>query len=318
MRVVKRLIIALMALTVGGLAVAVQPSEAAVRIRFTPAGDLIVLGHNDDETLTIRGTTGDTFEVTIQTFTSVTYEQFTGPIRNVTVNTRGGGDIIKIEDLGQPIRNLTLRLGSGFDQVELRKLDVQGQLRFTQTGPNGSETYLDRLRVDGRTTISLGGGHSFFNSDDNVFADNYRLFTAANARLDFGAELDTYRGTVDVRSGNNRDLIFFSTQTAFEGRSVRINARGGRDDVVLRSDTSVFGSLSVRLGPGDDKARFSEYHSFGPVGVFGDAGDDLVETTFSDFRDRTTFNGGAGDDTYTQVNSTFVIGPDLIGFETVN
>lgn len=318
MQVVKRFIVVLVVVVLSGLTVAVQPSEAMASIRFSAAGDLTVLGQNARERIIIRGISADSFYVTVATTTSSTTEQFTGDIRNVTVNSRGGEDTVDIQELEQPIRNLTLRMGSGLDAVELRRIDIDGQLRITQTGTDGSEMVVDQLRVKGRTTVSLGGGHNIFDSDNNVFEDNYRLFTAASGRLDFSAAFDGYRANVDIRSGNQRDLIFFSAQNGLSGRSVRINARGGHDDVVIRNDSHVDSALSVRLGSGDDKARFSFAHIGGSVSLHGDAGDDLVEVSDTGFRQRTTFNGGAGTDTYTEVDSTFVVGPDLIGFETVS
>ncbi|MEM9655538.1 MAG: hypothetical protein AAGA65_25860 [Actinomycetota bacterium] len=318
MSLLRKAAAAVLVLLLGATTLVVTPADASPRIRFTSAGDLTVLGTNGGDNVVIGPVSPGVWEVVVTSDTGVTVQQqFTRPPRNITVNTRGNDDRVVIDDLDDNIRNLTVNLGAGFDQTELARLRLDGNLKVIATGAGGNELKVENVVIDRRTTISLGSGHHIVDVDSVFFRDNFRLTTAATGRLDYTSVFSAYRGRLDMRTGNGPDLLVWNTQNFFGGDAARINTRGGNDDVQFKFDHFSDADISVRLGSGDDEASLIFAHLDGRFDVFGEAGNDRVDTEDSNYAELARFNGGSGtNDLYREVDSTFAVGPDIIGFES--
>lgn len=245
-----------------------------VAVELNSAGDIVVTGDNESNSISIQCICGNANSPHLRVFSSdsttsinniLPEEGYSGNVpidvsslRDLKIKMRGGTDRFSISD-ASGMRNVSVSMGSGNDRFDLTRGDLSGNVK---------------VRLGSGET---GVGHeSLINFDQGVFF--------------LGSSID---GNVIVRGSRTHDVVSNSAEV---GGRISVVLGSGDDGVSFSGNselpsTAIAGKVSIKLGSGDDYLSLRSFRFEEQFRADGATGNDALYNTSSVFQVPATFNG---------------------------
>ena len=194
----------------GNLKITGDGGDNNVSIVQTAPGNFTITG-GDGEIFRLKGRAASEDPVNV-----------TGVIKNITINLKGGADVVEIEGLGADValcQKLTINTGAGDDDVKLFTAKITGNLSinmgnatvmryrdygYTYTIRGTDGVTIDSVNVVGKATLKTGTGDDFVMvSDFNAKAVNVAMGAGDDSVSLDGPVKVTAKSTVKGGAGLN-------------------------------------------------------------------------------------------------------------------
>ncbi|MGH1493011.1 MAG: gamma-glutamyltransferase family protein [Acidimicrobiales bacterium] len=279
-------------------------------------GDLIIEGTNGDDSAIYLVAGASAGDVSVRIGGSeAANEVFAGPVRNVTVQMKGGADSLNVHAVTLP-GNLVVNGGGDGDHVRVTAATVAG-LTNLQMGSTTDGAF-DLVNLKGSefgAAVTIGGTSGF----NGVVVDGIAVAGNLNIATDGGASLVSIDNStlLGFRFSGGRDGDSISVHNSDLGSDPTILTRGGNDTIAVNS-SSYTGTATIDSDSGDD---FIDYSPTGSESVTLNlrtgSGDDIVEALIgseASWGFGSIANGGPGTDSFEGQAD----GATVAGFETVD
>ncbi len=298
-------------------------ADAATTVTVSSAGDLVITGDNGDQTISIvNGTDSGYYAIQIRQGNALEVEEYevTGATRNVTINAKGGDDVVVLKHPNTLSfhGNLTVNLGSGDNGFHTESaVVVPGSFRIID-GAGESYMEIQDMRVDGATSYSLGAERNLLYSSGNRFNGTFIATSSSSGRIELSSSDDFYGKRFTFRGGNNRDVLKTNNGTEFAGSTAgTIDMGGGNDELRTRNNTQFLAPMTIKMGAGIDKAHMSITPIHGNFVFRGDGGNDTLSLFGVSATKSVTIDGGSGVDSIDGEAWSSVQTPSFINWENM-
>ncbi len=291
----------------------VQPTAAATRVVLTGAGDIVITGDNGPQVVIVK-VVNQTILITVETGQDSVEYAYSGPVRDVKINLRGGNDGFHVYDVSTRLasRDLIVNLGSGHNHSELHDISLNRNFRFTDGSGSGT-LEMSQVSVEGKTWINMGGGSNLLRQSTGTHFKDVVVSTAGSGSLDLDTTDLNFVAAYRLTTGNKVDELSYRN-TILQGK-VTINTRGGNDLINLRSNTDLGNGADIRMGSGADRATLFNTTVSGSFRFRGESGNDVLSISAGRYNNAVALEGGGGRDQLTGEATVFVVPPKVIGFE---
>ncbi len=224
-------------------------------------GTLTLTGDGAGNEITVTNTGNGAYQISAAGNTTINGQAGNIVVSNVNdlvVNLKGGDDEITYEGGGNEVRNVTIKTGDGDDIVVLNNLVTDGGKLSVETAAGDDNVELNGGTVDGKTTITTGKGEDSIAVDTVQFDGNLSIDTAANIDLVTigGSEVD---GVLSVKTGAAADQLVIIA-TTISGKT-QVETADGDDQVHLAGGNTFAGVVSLTTGNGNDTVTIDDEFS---------------------------------------------------------
>jgi hypothetical protein len=230
--------------------------------------------------------------------------------------TENDSDLVFFDTETYVLRDVDVRMGGGADLLLVTDdtqtgmvfsgLTTGGSLRIDM-GAGDDRAYIRGMTTGGNFSLFTGAGADLVTMDNRVLTQpDYTYF-----RPSVGGDLvvQTYESLAET----DRDVVNVFDGSIHGSLSVRM---GGGDDLFTLTYADFIGNdLTVDMGDGNDEAEVSAFVMDHLMILMGE-GDDVLRLG-KVFAYRLIANGGDGNDTLSKTPQTFATYFDLLGWETV-
>lgn len=300
--------------TLGGLVVAAPAADAALAsVVVTSRGDLRITGTSVGEIIGIsESDVSGRYLVTVSGPNGASEGFYNGVTRDITINSRGGGDAVRIFGDTTVPRHLSINFGNGIGKFESGTGTAGGNIRIVG-GNHVMSVDLLFSEVEGTVQVRNGRGTLSSSIDGTHFYRSANLST--NGKMLLSIADSTFEQGLTL-TGTNDDDELRLVRSQISGRTA-INLKGGNDYIDVNDGMELRGLFSLRLGSGRDRAVLENARFGGSVNVAGQAENDEIFVATSVFSHRSVvFSGGAGNDQISGEFNVFNTAPRIISFET--